>query len=98
MNAGVPTKTKKRSRGESTRLSYLYWLKCAALRLCVFAGTILLVTHASIAQTGRLGWVWQNPLPQGNPLNSISFARDKETGFAVGSDDTILHTEDGGFH
>ena len=44
-----------------------------------------------------LGWVWQNPLPQGNPLYSIHFAKDKETGFAVGADGTILSTSDGGF-
>src|SRR3954451_7005773 len=45
-----------------------------------------------------LGWVWQNPLPQGNPLYSIHFAKDKLTGFAVGSENTILRTRDGGFH
>lgn len=44
-----------------------------------------------------LGWVWQNPLPQGNPLYSIHFAKDKQNGFAVGSDNTILRTRDGGF-
>ena len=44
-----------------------------------------------------LGWVWQNPLPQGNPLYSIHFAKDKENGFAVGADNTILRTENGGF-
>ncbi|MEP7076656.1 MAG: hypothetical protein ABI878_12695, partial [Acidobacteriota bacterium] len=92
MTARVRTKRTKVSQGESTLLFYLFVFASASLRHCVFAGTVLLVTHASIAQTGRLGWVWQNPLPQGNPLNSISFARDKETGFAVGSDDTILHT------
>ena len=43
------------------------------------------------------GWLWQNPLPQGNSLYSIHFAPDHETGFAVGDDRTILKTEDGGF-
>ncbi|MGH7784989.1 MAG: WD40/YVTN/BNR-like repeat-containing protein, partial [Candidatus Binatia bacterium] len=53
----------------------------------------------AVAQTrASQGWVWQNPLPQGNPLYSINFAKDKETGFAVGADNTILHTDDGGFH
>ena len=51
----------------------------------------------SYAQRGSQGWTWQNPLPQGNPLYSIHFAPDKETGFAVGSDATILKTTDGGF-
>ncbi len=45
-----------------------------------------------------LGWVWQNPLPQGNPLYAIHFTKNKETGFAVGADDTILATTDGGFN
>ena len=39
-----------------------------------------------------------NPLPQGNPLYSIHFAKDKETGFAVGADSTVLRTENGGFN
>src|SRR5688572_19369002 len=46
---------------------------------------------------GGPGWVWQNPLPQGNFLNSIHFAKDKLSGFAVGADNTILRTQDGGF-
>src|SRR5687768_13580224 len=46
---------------------------------------------------GAQGWIWQNPLPQGNPLNSIHFAKDKLSGFAVGADNTILRTQDGGF-
>src|SRR5687768_2336386 len=49
------------------------------------------------AQASNLGWVWQNPRPQGNPLLSIHFAKDKLHGLAVGSDNTILRTEDGGF-
>src|SRR5688572_29070268 len=46
---------------------------------------------------GAQGWIWQNPLPQGNPLNSIHFAKDKLSGFAVGADNTVLRTQDGGF-
>ena len=41
--------------------------------------------------------MWQNPLPQGNPLYSIHFNKDKENGFAVGADGTILRTDNGGF-
>src|ERR1700674_1272309 len=43
------------------------------------------------------GWQWQNPLPQGNTINSIGFAADKKYGWAVGSDGAILHTRNGGF-
>ena len=68
-----------------------------SLRLCVSAVIIFLFISATLAQRRALGWTWQNPLPQGNPLYSIHFAPDKETGFAVGSDGTIIRTVDGGF-
>ena len=69
-----------------------------SLRLCFSAVIICLTALCAQAQfRGGQGWVWQNPLPQGNPLFSIHFAKDKENGFAVGSDNAILHTRDGGF-
>jgi photosystem II stability/assembly factor-like uncharacterized protein len=40
-------------------------------------------------------WTWQNPLPQGNTLYSISFS-DENTGYAVGRSGTIVITHDGG--
>src|SRR5437867_11354004 len=40
-------------------------------------------------------WRWQNPLPQGNGLGSVSFATDS-VGWAVGGSGTILKTADGG--
>jgi photosystem II stability/assembly factor-like uncharacterized protein len=68
------------------------------LRLCVFAGILLLAISTAFPQKrNAYGWIWQNPLPQGNPLYSISFAKDRDSGFAVGSDSTILRTQDGGF-
>src|SRR5690349_24953597 len=72
--------------------------KCFSPRLAVSAVICLLLSVSTFAQlrSGQ-GWVWQNPLPQGNPLNSIHFAKDKLSGFAVGSDNTILRTQDGGF-
>ena len=67
-------------------------------RLCVFAVLVFLFACSTLAQSrGGLGWAWQNPLPQGNPLYAIHFAKNKTSGFAVGSDNTILHTTDGGF-
>ena len=73
-------------------------LKNSSLRLCVSAVMCLCVVSTSLAQlrSGQ-GWTWQNPLPQGNPLNAIHFAKDKLSGFAVGNDNTILRTQDGGF-
>ncbi|MCV6020772.1 YCF48-related protein, partial [Escherichia coli] len=44
------------------------------------------------------GWIWQNPLPQGNHLNSVRFAPGGRVGFSVGNDGTILWTKDGGFN
>src|SRR5205823_9144304 len=43
------------------------------------------------------GWLWQNPLPQGNAIYAVRFASDKRHGWAVGSDGAILRTYDGGF-
>ena len=40
-------------------------------------------------------WFWQNPLPQGNTLNSVDFV-NSEVGWAVGDDGTILKTTNGG--
>ena len=65
-------------------------------RLCVSA-VIIVFAASTFAQRGGQGWVWQNPLPQGNPLNAIHFAKDKLSGFAVGADNTVLRTQDGGF-
>src|SRR5881394_411665 len=73
-------------------------LKRFSLRLCVSAVICLYFVSTSLAQLrGGQGWAWQNPLPQGNPLNAIHFAKDKLSGFAVGNDNTILRTQDGGF-
>ena len=41
------------------------------------------------------GWFWQNPLPQGNDLNSVCFI-DANVGFTVGNSGTILKTTNGG--
>src|SRR4029078_12326424 len=44
---------------------------------------------------GAAQWVWQKPLPQGNPLNAVSFTA-ASNGTAVGEVGTILRTTDGG--
>src|SRR3954465_3061500 len=77
-------------------------LSCAdaslSRRLFVSAVICLISLAALQAQLrSDRGWVWQNPLPQGNALYSIHFAPDKLTGFAVGDDRAILRTTDGGF-
>lgn len=40
-------------------------------------------------------WFWQNPLPQGNSLQSVSFI-SKNVGWAVGVLGSIIKTTDGG--
>lgn len=41
-------------------------------------------------------WIWKNPIPTGNKLNSIEFA-DSITAYAIGNSGTILKTTDGGY-
>src|SRR6187431_2126769 len=41
------------------------------------------------------GWFWQNPLPNGNTLNSVKFV-NAQTGIAVGDLGTILRSTNGG--
>ena len=45
-------------------------------------------------QVGSSGWQWGNPLPQGNTVRAMSFAR--RTGYAAGDFGTLLKTSDGG--
>ena len=55
-------------------------------------GTIftLLLTNICFAQ-----WFWQNPLPQGNTLEDVTFI-GSDTAVAVGNFGTIMKTTDGG--
>ena len=69
----------------------LAWLLCLAGAVaCAWAA-------GGVAAQAERAWVWQNPLPQGNAIYAVRFASDKRTGWAVGADGVILHTEDGGF-
>ena len=45
-------------------------------------------------QVGSSGWLWGNPLPQGNTLRSMAFSGS--TGYAVGDFGTLLKTTDAG--
>jgi photosystem II stability/assembly factor-like uncharacterized protein len=61
---------------------------------------LLLASRICFAQPVALsasqdGWFWQNPLPQGNTLNSVKFI-SASVGWAVGDYGTILRTTDGG--
>src|SRR5690349_19242204 len=88
----------RKGEGEKGRRSLANLRVSLSPYLLFSLSLILILTAAASAQlrTGA-GWAWQNPLPQGNPLNAIHFAKDKLSGFAVGNDNTILRTQDGGF-
>ncbi len=49
---------------------------------------------AAPVSVGHSGWLWGDPVPQGNTLNDVAFAG--ATGFAVGELGTVLRSEDGG--
>ncbi|MCF8379713.1 MAG: T9SS type A sorting domain-containing protein [Bacteroidales bacterium] len=55
---------------------------------------ITLLSILSLITFSQSGWHWQNPLPQGNPLNSIHFCA--HSGWAVGENGTALHMKDYG--
>jgi photosystem II stability/assembly factor-like uncharacterized protein len=61
---------------------------------------VIVIAAASAAparaavQVGASGWLWGNPLPQGNTVSALAFAG--ATGYAVGEFGTILATADGG--
>jgi hypothetical protein len=45
--------------------------------------TMCLAANANaFISTGNGAWVWQNPLPQGNPTTAIDFV-DSQNGWAV---------------
>src|SRR5258708_17576822 len=52
----------------------------------------MLLSRPAVANSG---WLWQNPLPQGNTLRSIVTV-DVNVVVAVGEFGTILRTTDGG--
>ncbi|WP_187369267.1 WD40/YVTN/BNR-like repeat-containing protein [Baekduia soli] len=64
--------------------------------LTVVAGALAALPGGASAnvQVGSSGWLWGNPLPQGNTLRAMTFAGT--TGFAVGDFGTLLKTADGG--
>ena len=68
------------------------WKKLRISLCASLIGLGVIPSNVSLAQSG---WFWQNPLPQGNPLNRVSFV-DANTGTAVGDFGTILRTTDGG--
>lgn len=50
----------------------------------------------STARNNDETWVWDNPLPQGNQINSMSFVTT-DTGWAAGRSGVVLKTSNGGY-
>lgn len=62
------------------------------------AGQVVIFTFFSVyasSATAQGNWEWQNPLPQGNPLNSVWCFNEHKT-IAVGNNETIIITKNTG--
>jgi photosystem II stability/assembly factor-like uncharacterized protein len=59
------------------------------------AGGAMLSGPALALSTGDGGWQWQDPLPQGNNMETVS-ALDAQHAVAAGDSGTVLTTSDGG--
>src|SRR5436190_850784 len=89
-------------RRTSTRSSHPMPMKrllrgggAAALAACALAAAGLPGAASANVQVGSSGWLWGNPLPQGNTLRAMAFAGGT-TGYAVGDFGTLLQTTDAG--
>jgi photosystem II stability/assembly factor-like uncharacterized protein len=70
----------------------LRWGSVIGLVVCAIVA--LPVSAGANVQVGSSGWLWGNPLPQGNTLRAMAFAG--ANGYAVGDFGTLLQTTDGG--
>jgi photosystem II stability/assembly factor-like uncharacterized protein len=68
------------------------WSSAAAVAACALAA--LPAGASANVQVGSSGWLWGNPLPQGNTLRAMTFSGP--TGYAVGDFGTLLKTSDAG--
>jgi photosystem II stability/assembly factor-like uncharacterized protein len=69
-------------------------MRALALVAAVLALLAAPATAPAAVSAGDTGWVWANPLPQGDDVEAIQFAGER--GIAVGAHGLILRTEDGG--
>lgn len=57
----------------------------------------VLILLCSVSGHAQDGWYYQNPVPTASELTSVQFVTT-DTGWAIGSWGTVLHTTDGGEH
>jgi photosystem II stability/assembly factor-like uncharacterized protein len=78
------------------RVSIRYLLLAALAVAVVATATGAMLSGPALAlSTGDGGWQWQDPLPQGNNLETVS-ALDSQHAVAAGDNGTVLTTSDGG--
>ena len=65
-----------------------------AIACAVGALATLPAVAPAAVQVGSSGWLWGNPLPQGNTIRAMSFAGTQ--GYAAGDFGTLLRTTDAG--
>ena len=73
----------------------MYRFVPTALLGALLALALLASTATASVQVGSSGWLWGNPLPQGNTINA-HLLRRRPRGYAVGDFGTILATTDAG--
>ncbi|HEY7751848.1 MAG TPA: hypothetical protein VH917_06100, partial [Ignavibacteriaceae bacterium] len=56
---------------------------------------VVLLFNLALIESIHAQWFWQNPLPQGNNLNTVYFIND-DTGFVAGLNGAMLKTTNGG--
>jgi photosystem II stability/assembly factor-like uncharacterized protein len=69
-------------------------MRAPALVVCLAAVLAVPSSAAAAVTTGGSGWLWANPVPQGNSLDELAFVGAR--GAAVGAEGTIVRTDDGG--
>lgn len=57
--------------------------------------TLIIILIVALRSLSQPAWVWQNPLPTGNDLNTVYFI-NSSTGFTCGNNGTVLRTSNGG--
>jgi photosystem II stability/assembly factor-like uncharacterized protein len=75
------------------RISMTRWLLGAVITCALLAASVLPASAAPVS-VGGSGWLWGDPVPQGETLNRVAFQGLR--GYAVGEGGTVLRSDDGG--
>jgi photosystem II stability/assembly factor-like uncharacterized protein len=75
------------------RISMTRWLLGTVIA-CALPAASALPASAAPVSVGGSGWMWGDPVPQGETLNRVAFQGLR--GYAVGEGGTVLRSDDGG--